>query len=114
MDSNTSVAIMFVAAFSAMAFVIDRLLSYRLKSRVVKSGITDVETIKLLNKVNGYTKLQALKWALLLFFAGVGLIIIQFIPYDLNSPLPYGIEAVSIATGFFIYYLILFKSTSNT
>jgi hypothetical protein len=113
MDSNTSVAIMFISAFSAMAFIIDRLLSYRLKSKVVRSGLMDIETIKLLNQINGNSKFQALKWALLLLFAGLGLVIIQFIPYNLNSPLPYGIEAVSIAIGFFIYYLLIFKRNNN-
>jgi hypothetical protein len=113
MDSNTSVAIMFISAFSAVAFVIDRLLSYRLKSRVVKSGSMDIGTIKLLIQINGNSKLQALKWSLLLLFTGLGLFIIQFIPYGLNSPLPYGIEAVAIAIGFFIYYLLIFKRNNN-
>lgn len=107
MDSNTSVAIMFIAAFSAMAFIISSLFNYRLKSRVIKSGLIDQETIRLLNQLNGDTKLKALKWALLLFFGGAGLVLLQFIPYSLNSPLPYGIEILFVSAGFFIYYRLI-------
>lgn len=113
MDSNSSVAIMFVAAFSAIAFVAGRLFDYRLKSRIIKSGLIDTETIRLLNQLNGDTKLKALKWVLLLFFSGLGLIFLQFIPYDLNSPLPYGIEAVFVAIGFFIYYRLISNRSDN-
>ena len=113
MDSNTSVAIMFVSAFSLTAFVMDRILNYRLKSKVVRLVSMDVETIKLLDRINGYKKLEALKWALILFFAGLGLILIQFMPYGLNSPIPYGLEAVFIAIGFFIYHVLTLKKTNQ-
>jgi len=109
MDSNSSVAITFVAAFSAIAFIINAVFNYRLKSRMIKSGLVDAESIKLLRQLNGETKLKALKWALILFFGGMGLMILQFIPYNLNSPMPYGIEFVSVAIGLFIYYLLVLK-----
>lgn len=113
MDSNSSVAIMFVAAFSAVAFISGRLFDYRLKSRIIKSGLIDTETIKLLNQLNGNTRLNTLKWGLLLCFSGLGLIFLQFIPYDLNSPLPYGVESVFVAIGFFIYYRLISNRSDN-
>jgi len=109
MDSNLSVAIMFIAAFSAVAFIINGILGYRIKLKMIKTGLVDLESIKLLKQLNGDTRLRALKWGLILFFGGVGLLILQVVPYSLNSPLPYGIESISIAVGFFIYYLLAFK-----
>ena len=109
MDSNSSVAIMFVAAFSAAAIIINGILGFRLKSRMIKLGLVDLESIKLLNQLNGNSKLRAFKWALILFFGGIGLMILQIIPYSLNSPLPYGVEAISVAVGLFIYYLLASK-----
>lgn len=49
---------------------------------------------------------SALKWGMVVFFGGIGLVLLSFIPYDYNSPLPYGIEAVMISLGFLVYYFI--------
>ncbi|QJD96495.1 hypothetical protein HH214_11720 [Mucilaginibacter robiniae] len=113
MDSNSSVAVMFVSAFAATAFIIHTILYYRLKSRLIKSGLMDAENLKLLNQLHGDNKQKSLKWALLLFFGGLGLILLQFIPYTINNPLPYGIEAIFIALGFFIYYNMAYRKADR-
>lgn len=113
MDGNISFTIICVAGFSAIAFVIDSLLKYRLKSRIVKSGFTDSEMTKLIGHLNSDGKHQALKWALLLFFGGLGIIIMQVIPLELNTPLTFGIEALAIAIGFFLYYLLVSKGSNK-
>jgi len=56
--------------------------------------------------------LYNLKWGLIILLAGVGLIIIHFLDLDSDSPLPYGIESVSIALGFILYFFIE-KHSSN-
>lgn len=112
MDSNTSVAIMFVSAFSAAAFIANFLLNYRFKSKLVRSGLLDVDTVKLLNQLNADSSRNVLKWTLLLFFGGLGLIVLQYTPYSLNEPLPYGIEALFIAAGLACYYLLIFRKNT--
>ena len=70
------------------------------------SGVVDVDdqAIRLLGHLPG-TAREALKWGLLLFFGGIGLIVLSFVPYDMaDSPLPYGIEAVFLSAGFLLYY----------
>jgi Na+/proline symporter len=50
--------------------------------------------------------LYNLKWGLIILLAGAGLIIIHFLDLDSDSPLPYGIETISIALGFILYFFI--------
>jgi len=50
---------------------------------------------------------STLKWGLILLFAGIGLILLEYIPYEYNSPLPYGIEGTFIALGFLVYYFVV-------
>lgn len=109
MDSNTSVTIMFVAGFSSVALIVNTLLNYRLKSRAMRSGLLNPEGIRLLNQLNGDIRENALKWSLLLFFGGVGLVVLQYLPFPSRSPLLYGIESIFLAIGYFIYYLIIIK-----
>lgn len=73
----------------------------------------DAESLKLMNEVHADAKRKILKWALLLLFGGLGLIVLQYTHYGLNEPMPYGIEAVFISTGFFIYYLLAYPRTTN-
>lgn len=54
----------------------------------------------------------ALKWGMVVLFGGIGLILLSFIPYDYNSPLPYGVEAVMISLGFLVYYFTEKKQKS--
>jgi hypothetical protein len=113
MDSNTTVAIMFISAFSAMSLIFNFLLSYRLKSKMLRSGLMDLETLKLIDQINVDSRRNVLKWILLLFFGGLGLIVLQYTRYQLNEPLPYGIEALFIATGLFIYYLMILRKNNT-
>lgn len=106
MEQNLAVALMFIASLTAFIIIIIALLNYRLKSRMVKLGLTDESTIKELNRVNFAFKLNPLKWGLILLFAGLGLILLNYIPSQANSPLPYGIEAVFVSFGLLSYFYL--------
>jgi hypothetical protein len=73
----------------------------------------DLETLKLIDQINVDSRRNVLKWILLLFFGGLGLIVLQYTRYQLNEPLPYGIEALFIATGLFIYYLMILRKNNT-
>jgi len=113
MDSNTTVAIMFISAFSATALIVNFLLSYRLKSKMLRSGLMDLETLKLIDQIKADSRRNVLKWILLLFFGGAGLIVLQYTRYQLNEPIPYGIEAIFIAVALLIYYLLVFRKNNT-
>lgn len=86
--------------------IISNLLSYSLKKRIVDSGTLDENAVKLLNRLSGADS-QALKWAIILFSGGLGLVVLEFLPYSIeNSLLPYGVESVFLAAGFLAYYFI--------
>jgi hypothetical protein len=112
MDSNTSVAIMFASAFSATAVIVGLILNYRLKSRMLRLGLTDVETLKFVHQVDAQSRTNVLKWACLLFFGGLGMIVLQYLDLELNDPLPYGLEAIFISLGLSVHYLLTRKKTT--
>ena len=52
---------------------------------------------------------STLKWGLIILFAGLGLIIVEQLPHDEDSLLPYGVEAVCASLGFLLYYFMVKK-----
>ncbi|QMW04551.1 hypothetical protein [Spirosoma foliorum] len=98
-----------VILFLVIGFIINSLFSYLLRKRIIDSGQIDKEALEVLLKPIGSTT-ESLKWGLLLLFGGLGLVILEFIPYEVhNSSLPYGIEAICLALGFLTYYLWMRK-----
>jgi hypothetical protein len=104
-----------IVVFAAFAIVIIAILNFILRMRILQLGYKDETYIKLLSKSIEY-KESALKWAILLFFGGLGLIVINYLsgPAGYESPLPYGIEAVFLAAGFMVYYLVARKDNKNS
>lgn len=98
--------IVMIALLIIIAVIIIALLKYRLKMRMIDSANIDDRLLKSLAGPD--PKLEALKWGLILFFGGLGLIIIEFLPFDsTESSLPYGVEIVFLAAGFLSYYVLL-------
>ncbi|SEL72644.1 DUF6249 domain-containing protein [Parapedobacter koreensis] len=93
--------------FFTIAYIIETILKYRLRSRIVASGLTDERVIKGLFSSKVDNKFSSLKWGLILLFSGIGLIVLEYVPHDYESPLPYGIEGAFIALGFLIYFFIV-------
>ncbi|HVS91768.1 MAG TPA: DUF6249 domain-containing protein [Mucilaginibacter sp.] len=95
-----------IILFIIIATVIISWYNYRLKKRIIDSGPIDNDAIKFLQRLAG-SNTEAFKWGSVLFMGGLGLVIMQFLPYDENSPLPYGLEVMFIAAGFLIYYFVV-------
>ncbi|HWV74821.1 MAG TPA: DUF6249 domain-containing protein [Pseudosphingobacterium sp.] len=93
--------------FYTVAYIIETILKYRLRSRILSSGLTDEKAIKGLFSSKIDNKYSSLKWGLILLFAGIGLMVLEFVQYDYNSPLPYGVEGTFIAIGFLIYFFFV-------
>jgi uncharacterized membrane protein len=99
--------IMIISVFAIMAAVITAFLNYRLKKRILDNGPVDENALKLIPAFPRMNT-EMLKWGVILLFAGLGLIVLEFIPYNVeNSTLPYGIETVFIAIGFLVYFYIV-------
>lgn len=98
-----------IAICIVVAVIIIALYNYRLKKRIIDLGPIDDNSLKFLMSLSGLGS-EVLKWGLIFFFGGAGLILIEFLPYPANeSSLPYGVVLISIALGFLTYYLIAKK-----
>jgi len=119
MNEVLMASVVFFAIFS----VLKNFTDFFLKRMIIKTGHFDSAAI-LEQKVSSansenkeINKYPSLKWGLIIFFAGLGFILIdQLGPGSNNqdnyrnfmeSMLPFGIELVSISMGFIIYFLIV-------
>lgn len=83
------------------------LTSYYLRKKMVEKGYVDKESVAILARKNEEAGPYAnLKWALIIFFAGLALVVLEYIPYDRESPLPYGLFALSVSLGMLIHFFI--------
>ena len=86
--------------------------NYRLKKRIIDSGPLNAEAMGFVKNLAG-SGTDSLKWGCIVFAGGLGLVVINYIPYDFGSSLPYGLEAMFIAAGFLVYYVLMNKRQSK-
>jgi hypothetical protein len=89
------------------------LSDYILKRKMIEKGYVNEDTQAIFKKNTDENRFASLKWGLIILFAGLSLILMDFIDYDSRSPLPYGMFAVSVSLGFLIYYFIVKKELGN-
>src|SRR5688572_22554690 len=83
------------------------LTDYYLKRKMIEKGFVNEDTQSIFKKqASEDNKYVSLKWGLIIFFAGLSLILMEYIEFDRQSPLPYGLFAVSVSLGFLIYYFL--------
>jgi hypothetical protein len=99
---------------AAVYFFSSVMTSYILKKKMIDKGFVNEETQAIFKQHGGLeNKYSSLKWGLIIFFAGLSLIIMEFIPTRPESPLPYGLFAVSVSLGFLIYYFLVKKDSQK-
>ena len=91
--------------------VIKYTTDYLLKKKMIDKGYIDEESQALFKEEKSAGKYAALKWGLIAFFGGLSLVLIEFIPFGFESPLPYGLVILFVALGFLIYYHIVKKES---
>lgn len=108
-----------VVFFAIITFV--KIISaHFLRSRIIKSGHFDKagildQTAQIVEaeRKQSFDQYPALKWGLVTFFGGIGLITIELVKAanpifsDYNSTMPFGIFFVSVALGFLVYYFMM-------
>lgn len=95
--------------FISTAVVLIAFFNYLLKKRVVEAGPIDSNALDFLKSVSS-TGDSVLKWGLLFFFGGLGLVVIEFLPFaSHNSSLPFGVECIFVSAGFLVYYYLVRK-----
>ena len=92
--------------FFGVASIVRTITDYQLRRKLIQLGHVDPLSTSVLQSSKD-NRLSSLKWGLVILFGGIGLIIISLTDvYYQESPLPFGIEAVSIAVGFLVYYFV--------
>ncbi len=110
MNSDVLMPISIIGSFGASIYFFTKVMSdYILKKKMIEKGYVNDDTQAIFKTQSGTNKFSSLKWGLIIFFAGLSLIIMEFIPTSPDSPLPYGLFAVSVSLGFLIYYFLLKK-----
>lgn len=89
------------------------LTDYILKKKMIEKGYVNEDTQAIFKKNTDENKYSTLKWGLIILFAGLSLILMEYIHYDSRSPLPYGLFAVFVSLGFLIYYFIVKKELNR-
>jgi hypothetical protein len=101
-----------IGSFGTSIYFFTKVMTdYILKKKMIDKGFVndDTQAIFKTQSEAGENKYSSLKWGLITFFAGLSLIIMEYIPASPDSPLPYGLFAVSVSLGFLIYYFIVKK-----
>lgn len=104
-----------IGSFGGSIFFFTKVMTdYILKKKMIEKGFVNDDTQAIFKRhTAGDGKFSALKWGLIIFFAGLSLIIIEYIPTGPESPLPYGLFAVSVSLGFLIYYYTIKKEINK-
>ncbi len=83
------------------------LTDYKLKRKLIEKDLINADAANIINDQELDGKYASLKWGLIILFGGIGLIIINMVDFYHDSPLPFGIMAVSIAAGFLSYFFVI-------
>lgn len=118
MDHNITQVLMPIAIFSGLGgsvyFFAKVMTDYILKKKMIEKGYVNDDTQAIFKEhAANESKFPSLKWGLIFFFLGLGLILMEYIPTSPESPLPYGLIAVSVSLGFLIYYFIVKKDSTK-
>ena len=98
---------------TALYFFTKVLTDYILKKKMIEKGYVNEDTQAIFKKNTDENRFASLKWGLIILFAGLSLVLMDFIDYDSRSPLPYGLFAVFVSLGFLIYYFIVKRELDN-
>jgi len=100
-------ALIIGTAFFGIVSIIKAFSQHFLRKKILDKNDLGESTIRALRLEEN--RHAALKWGMVVFFGGLGLILLEYIPYEYDSPLPFGIEAVMISIGFLVYYFLVKK-----
>ncbi len=116
MNADVLLPIAIIGSFGTSIYFFTKVMTdYILKKKMIDKGFVndDTQAIFKTQSETGENKYSSLKWGLITFFAGLSLIIMEYIPATPDSPLPYGLFAVSVSLGFLIYYFIVKKEIES-
>ncbi len=113
-NNEVLMPIAIIGSFGASIYFFAKVMTdYILKKKMIDKGFVNDDTQAIFKQHTASNKFTSLKWGLIIFFAGMSLVIMEYIPTSPDSPLPYGLFAVSVSLGFLIYYFILKREVNK-
>lgn len=114
MDEQLKDVLMPIAIFGGLGgsiyFFTKVMTDYILKKKMIEKGYVNEDTQAIFKSAAPlYNRYSSLKWGLIILFAGLSLIVMEYVPTYGDSPLPYGLFAVFTSIGFLIYYFMVKK-----
>jgi len=89
--------------------IIKGITNYRLRRKMIEAGLINEEAMELLKEGAKDSYYSSLKWGLILFFSGIGLVIINSMDIYYDSTAAYGIVITAASLGFLIYFMFMRK-----
>jgi len=105
MDDGIVASIILGICFWGFVSIIKTIYEYRTLNKLVEKSKAEIN-INDLNLPNFSGPIHNLKWGIIIFLGGFGLVLLYFLDLSSDSPLPYGIESIFIAAGFILYFFI--------
>jgi hypothetical protein len=104
-----------IGSFGASIYFFTKVMTdYILKKKMIDKGFVNEDTQAIFKQHEvSVNKFSPLKWGLITLFAGISLIMMEYIPTSPDSPLPYGLFAVAVSLGFLIYYFMVKKEIDS-
>ncbi len=108
-SNDVLMPIAILGSFGASLYYFTKVMTdYILKKKMIEKGYVNEDTQSIFRQQDRVeNKYASLKWGLILLFAGLSLVVMEFVPTYGDSPLPYGMFAVSVSLGFLIYYYLV-------
>jgi hypothetical protein len=105
MDDGIVASIILGICFWGFVSIIKTISDFRILNKLAEMSKAEINLsdFKLSNHSN---RIYDLKWGIIILLGGSGLILLHFLDLTSDSPLPYGIESVFIASGFILFYFI--------
>ncbi|MEI9919452.1 MAG: DUF6249 domain-containing protein [Bacteroidota bacterium] len=102
-----------VGSFGTAIYMFTKVMTdYILKKKMIDKGFVNDSTQAIFKSPEGDTnKYASLKWGLIVLMAGLALILLEYIDTRPDSPLPYGLLAVFISSGFLAYYFMVQRNS---
>jgi hypothetical protein len=114
MNADVLLPIAIIGSFGTSIYFFTKVMTdYILKKKMIDKGFVNEDTQAIFKQHTDANKYASLKWGLIAFFGGLSLVIMEYIPVRPESPLPYGLFAVSVSLGFLIYYFIVKKEIES-
>jgi hypothetical protein len=92
---------------TALYFFTKVVTDYILKKKMIDKGYVGDDTQSIFKSYGSDNRYASLKWGLLALSGGIAFIIMHVLGTRPDTPLPYGIFAVSLSVGFLVYYFMV-------